>query len=112
MRNRLAHLLASVGFGVLATACGGGGAGKIMADTPALPYQAPDIDEITGIDPDEEPAEQPEPAPAPAPAPAPTPAAATPPAPAPKATPAPKAPAPKATPKAAPKAAPAPAKQG
>ncbi len=33
-----------------AAACGGGGAGKIMADTPALPYQAPDIDEITGID--------------------------------------------------------------
>ena len=25
-----------------------------MADTPALPYQAPDIDEITGIDSDDE----------------------------------------------------------
>jgi hypothetical protein len=37
-----------------AAACGGGGAGKIMADTPALPYQAPDIDEITGIDADDE----------------------------------------------------------
>jgi len=42
-------------------ACGGGGAGKIMADTPALPYQAPDIDEITGIDPDEEPEAEPAP---------------------------------------------------
>jgi hypothetical protein len=37
-----------------AAACGGGGAGKIMADTPALPYQAPDIDEITGIESEEE----------------------------------------------------------
>jgi hypothetical protein len=36
-----------------AAACGGGGAGKIMADTTILPYQAPDIDELTGIDPDE-----------------------------------------------------------
>ena len=30
--------------------------GKIMADTPILPYEAPDIDELTGIetpDPDE-----------------------------------------------------------
>lgn len=39
----------------LATACGGGGAGKIMADTTILPYQAPDIDEITGIDSDSDP---------------------------------------------------------
>ena len=37
-----------------ATACGGGGPGKIMADTPVLPYQAPDIDEITGIDTDDQ----------------------------------------------------------
>ena len=48
-----------------AAACGGGGAGKIMADTPALPYQAPDIDEITGIDSEDEDTET-ETAPAPA----------------------------------------------
>ena len=36
-----------------AAACGGGGAGKIMADTTILPYQAPDADELAGIDPDE-----------------------------------------------------------
>lgn len=39
-----------------AAACGGGGAGKIMADTTILPYQAPDTDELAGIDPDAEPA--------------------------------------------------------
>src|SRR5436853_4695772 len=107
MRNRLVRVLATAGFGLLATACGGGGAGKILADTPVLPYQAPDIDEITGIDPDEEPA-APTPMPEPAAA-APTPAAT--PAPAPvapvpaKVTPATKAtPTPKATPK--PKATP------
>jgi hypothetical protein len=38
--------------------CGGGGGGKIMADTPALPYQAPDVDEISGTEPAEEPAEE------------------------------------------------------
>lgn len=48
-----------------ATGCGGTKMGKIMADTPVLPYQAPDIDELTGIetpDPDdatETPAEAP-----------------------------------------------------
>jgi hypothetical protein len=30
--------------------CGGTAAGKIMADTPALPYLPPDISEITGIE--------------------------------------------------------------
>ena len=49
-----AKLLTISSVATLATACGGGGAGKIMADTPALPYQAPDIDEITGIDSDDE----------------------------------------------------------
>jgi len=40
-------------------ACGGTTAGKIMADTPVLPYQPPDISEITGIEePDESEAEQ------------------------------------------------------
>jgi pyruvate dehydrogenase E2 component (dihydrolipoamide acetyltransferase) len=72
-----------------ATACGGAKQNKIMADTPALPYQAPDIAEITGIEEDDEDeataqeAEPAAPAPAPAPAPAASPAAA--PAPAPKA---------------------------
>lgn len=50
----VAKLFAISSIATVATACGGGGAGKIMADTPALPYQAPDIDEITGIDSDEE----------------------------------------------------------
>lgn len=37
------------GFG-----CGGTRPNKILADTPVLPYQAPDISEITGIEePDE-----------------------------------------------------------
>lgn len=37
-----------------ATACGGAQKNKIMADVPVLPYQAPDISEITGIEePDE-----------------------------------------------------------
>jgi hypothetical protein len=51
-----------------ATACGGGGAGKIMADTTILPYQAPDADELAGIDPDAEPTTTETPAPAPTPA--------------------------------------------
>jgi len=51
-------------------------ANKLVVDTPALPYTAPDIDEITGIDSDAEEAPKPEApakgtAPAPAPAPAP-----------------------------------------
>jgi hypothetical protein len=31
-------------------ACGGGAGGKLMVDTPVLPYQAPDIGEVTGIE--------------------------------------------------------------
>ncbi len=30
----------------------GGSRGKVVVDSPALPYQAPDISEITGIDED------------------------------------------------------------
>jgi hypothetical protein len=30
----------------------GGSRGKVVVDTPVLPYQAPDISEITGIDED------------------------------------------------------------
>jgi hypothetical protein len=43
----------------LATGALGGchhAAGKIMSDTTLLPYKAPDIDDITGIDPDDVPA--------------------------------------------------------
>ena len=39
-----------------------------MADTTILPYQAPDADEIAGIDPDAEPTTSEKPATAPAPA--------------------------------------------
>lgn len=31
----------------------GGSRGKVVVDTPVLPYQAPDIDEITGADDDD-----------------------------------------------------------
>jgi hypothetical protein len=76
--------------------CGHGPGGKLMVDTPALPYQAPDIDEITGIDSDEEPApkkpaavETPKAAPAPTPAAMAAPASPSAPAPQKPATPAP-----------------------
>jgi len=41
-------LLASAGVG-----CKTGQPGRIMADTPALPYQAPDVEEISGTEADE-----------------------------------------------------------
>jgi hypothetical protein len=73
---------------VLATIVGlgagcGGHHGKLVADSPALPYEKPDISEITGIDEDDstsgdESAPAPAPAPAAAAAPAPKPAAAPP----------------------------------
>jgi hypothetical protein len=75
-----ATLLSIAKVSVVVTAAGAcaGTPNKIMADTPVLPYQEPDIEEITGIDePDEEEEEESE-APAAAPAPAPAPAAATP----------------------------------
>lgn len=53
MRIRSSFFVA--GLGLLAAACGGARAGRIMADTPVLPYQAPDADELAGIDPDAEP---------------------------------------------------------
>lgn len=58
----------AISFSLLAATAALGGchhaAGKVMADTPLLPYKAPDIDDITGIDPDD----QPPPAPAAPPA--------------------------------------------
>jgi hypothetical protein len=52
MKIRVALLsllkVALIGTGV--SACGGGGGGKLMVDTPVLPYRAPDVDDITGDD--------------------------------------------------------------
>jgi hypothetical protein len=71
MRTLLASILLAAA--VLGTsACGGAGAGKIMADTPIVEYLAPDVDELAGIEEPEEPEEEEdaeegtEPAPAPA----------------------------------------------
>jgi hypothetical protein len=104
-----ASLFASVFASLLLlglVACGPKPGGKLMVDTPALTYQPPDIEELSGVSDDEDEA-KPEPAkPEPAaatPAPAPSPAIATP-APPPKAT----TPAPAA---AAKPAAPPPAKK-
>jgi hypothetical protein len=78
-QGTLRALLLSVLVGV---GCGGGAGGKLMVDTPVLPYQAPDIDEITGIDSEAEEAPPPKkPAAAEVPKPAAAPAAiASPPA--------------------------------
>lgn len=59
MKIRAAFMTLLVGvvtFGI--AGCGSRGPNKVMADTPVLPYQAPDISEITGIEePDESDAE-------------------------------------------------------
>lgn len=44
-----------IAVALTATACGGSH-GKMCTDTPALPYQAPDIAELTGL-PEEEPSD-------------------------------------------------------
>ena len=65
-----ATLLLCAKVGVIAVAAAGCGSrpNKIMADTPVLPYQAPDVSEITGIEePDESETEGEAPAPAPEP---------------------------------------------
>ena len=68
-------LLRAFLFSVLVTACYGT-PGKLSVDSPALPYEPPDISEITGIDEEEEEEmEQVESTPAPTAAPTPTPAA-------------------------------------
>ena len=46
-----ASLLLSLALGALA--CGTPKGGKLVVDTPALPYKAPDIEELTGISEDE-----------------------------------------------------------
>jgi hypothetical protein len=94
-------------MGLLATTGCARKQNKVMADTPVLPYQQPDIAEITGIEEDEDASS--DEAPEPAPAPAPTPAAAPAPAPAPAAAPAAPTPGPKTAPVKAPAKAPAPA---
>lgn len=51
--------------------CGPKKGGKLVVDTPALPYKAPDIEELSGVsDEPEPPAEEPKADAAPAPAPA------------------------------------------
>ena len=47
MRNRA---LIVILFGVMA--CGAPAQNRVQADTAALPYEAPDVNEIAGIDPD------------------------------------------------------------
>ena len=46
-----ASLLLSFVFGALA--CGTPKAGKLAVDTPALPYKAPDIEELSGVSEDD-----------------------------------------------------------
>jgi hypothetical protein len=76
---KIRAILLSFALAAMTTAAAGCGASpnKVMADTPALPYEAPDIAEITGMEEDEDDDESTD-APSPAPAPAPSPAAATP----------------------------------
>ena len=70
-----ATLLACVKVGVFATTTTAtgcyGGQHKIMADTTVLPYQAPDISEITGIEEPDTDSDSEEGSAAPAPAPEP-----------------------------------------
>jgi len=64
-------------LGFLAVVATGGchsAGGKLMVDSPALPYVKPDISDITGIDEDDDTDAAPAAAPAPAPTPAPAPA--------------------------------------
>lgn len=75
LRVSLFLTLALAGLG-----CGGSKkGGTLMVDTPALPYKAPDIEELSGVSDDEPEAEPPAEEPkAEAPAPPPAPVAATP----------------------------------
>jgi hypothetical protein len=65
-----ATLLLCAKVGVIAAMAGCGHTGnKIMADTQVLPYQAPDISEITGIEEPDSDSDEATEAPAPAPEP-------------------------------------------
>lgn len=59
--------MTSIAAALMAVACGGSH-GAMRTDTPALPYQKPDISEITGIPEEEAPQAAPDSAPAPHPA--------------------------------------------
>lgn len=67
MRNRalfviVAKAVALTALAVAGAGCGGPGKNRVMTDTPALPYLAPDIDELTGIDSEADEADEAEPA--------------------------------------------------
>ncbi len=57
MRSSLVSLLLGTVLAVSAAACSKPVGGKVQVDSPALTYLAPDIDELTGIEPPEEPEE-------------------------------------------------------
>ncbi len=54
-----ASLLLALALGTL-IGCGAKKGGKLMVDTPVLPYKAPDIEELSGVsdEPDPEPADE------------------------------------------------------
>jgi hypothetical protein len=53
MRIRATFLgFVKIGTAIVLASCGGS-RGRMVVDSPALPYQAPDISEITGIDEDD-----------------------------------------------------------
>lgn len=59
--------MTSIATALMAVACGGSH-GTMRTDTPALPYQKPDVSEITGIPEEDAPQAAPESAPTPQPA--------------------------------------------
>ncbi len=67
---QLRALLVMLVMAVTVVGCGGGPAKGLAVDTPILPYQAPDVAEISGVEEDEEDEEEEttdtEPTPAPA----------------------------------------------
>lgn len=52
MRSNVLLSLLLVTLGTLGTACGASRGGKLPVDSPAMTFQAADVDEITGIDSD------------------------------------------------------------
>lgn len=55
MRSNVLLSLLLVTLGTLSTACGASRGGKLPVDSPAMTFQAADVDEITGIDSDPDP---------------------------------------------------------